>query len=101
MWRERGRPPQRYVGVGFTTQGFDVSLPYIRQPGSRDPRASWIFEGIGGDEPIGGFGLVMGGVAGFELDRVDPALESLALLIREIVRSDDDDRDRSSLRPLA
>jgi N,N-dimethylformamidase len=31
MWRERGRPPQRLVGVGFTAQGFDASLPYYRQ----------------------------------------------------------------------
>ena len=59
------------MGVGFTTQGFDVSLPYIRQPGSFDSRAAWIFEGVGADEPIGGFGLVMEGACGFETDRAD------------------------------
>ena len=74
LWRHRLRAPQKYVGTGFTSQGFDVSLPFTREPGSFDPRASWIFEGIGDDEPIGGFGLVMGGVAGFELDRADLAL---------------------------
>jgi N,N-dimethylformamidase len=74
LWRNRARAPQRYVGVGFTSQGFDVSLPYTRQPGSFDPRASWIFEGIGAEEPIGGFGLVMGGACGFEVDRTDAAL---------------------------
>ncbi len=73
LWRERGRAPQRYVGVGFTAQGFDRSLPYHRQPGSNDPRAAFIFEGIG-DEPIGDSGLVMGGAAGFEVDRADAAL---------------------------
>ncbi len=73
LWRERGRAPQRYVGVGFTAQGFDRSLPYHRQPGSNDPRAAFIFEGVG-DEPIGDHGLVMGGAAGFEVDRADHAL---------------------------
>jgi N,N-dimethylformamidase len=74
LWRERGRAPQRPVGVGFTAQGFDRSLPYRRQPGSFDPRAAFIFEGIGPDELIGDSGLVMGGAAGFELDRADEAL---------------------------
>ena len=74
MWRERRRAPQKYVGVGFTAQGFDISKPFIRQPASFDPRASFIFEGIGADEPIGGFGLVMNGASGFELDRADPSL---------------------------
>lgn len=76
LWRARGLAPQRYVGVGFTAQGFDYSVPYIRQPGSFDPRAAWIFEGVGPDEPIGDFGLVQGGACGFEVDRVDFALGS-------------------------
>lgn len=59
--------------MGFTAQGFDYALPYVRQPGSYDPRAAFIFEGIG-DEPIGDFGLVMGGAAGFEIDRLDYGL---------------------------
>jgi N,N-dimethylformamidase len=74
LWRERNRAPQKTVGVGFTAQGFDRSLPYRRQPGSFDPRAAFIFEGVGPDELIGDTGLVMGGAAGFELDRADPAL---------------------------
>src|SRR5262249_4050345 len=53
IWRNRGRTPHRLVGVGFSAQGFDAALPYYRQPDSHDPRASWIFEGIGEDEPIG------------------------------------------------
>ena len=74
LWRFRGRPPQRLVGVGFTSQGFDYSLPYERRTGSADPRAAFIFEGVDPDEPIGGFGLVMGGAGGLEVDRVDEAL---------------------------
>ena len=38
LWRFRGRPPQRLVGVGFTSQGFDYSLPYERRGGGGDPR---------------------------------------------------------------
>ncbi|HEY5057487.1 MAG TPA: N,N-dimethylformamidase beta subunit family domain-containing protein [Gaiellaceae bacterium] len=69
FWPRRGRG-FRTVGVWFTAQGFDRSHPYRREAGSFDPRASWIFDGVG-DEPIGDFGLVMGGAAGFEIDRLD------------------------------
>ncbi len=74
LWRYRGRGPQRLVGVGMTTQGFDTALPYYRQPGGDDPRAAFIVEGIGRDEPIGAGGLVMNGAAGLELDRADGSL---------------------------
>ena len=74
LWRYRGSPPQRLVGVGFTAQGFAGSAPYRRQPGSFDPRAAFIFEGIGEDESIGDFGLVMGGAGGDEVDRADVAV---------------------------
>ena len=47
---------------------------YRRQPGSFDPRAAFIFEGVGADELIGDFGLVGDGAAGLELDRADRAL---------------------------
>jgi len=73
-WRERGRPPNLLVGVGSIAQGFDRSSPYQRRPGSRDPRAAWIFDGVGEDEPVGGFGLTMGGAAGFEVDCADASL---------------------------
>jgi N,N-dimethylformamidase len=73
LWRDRGRPPQQLVGVGMATQGFDTALPFERAEGSRDPRASWIFEGVA-DGPIGDQGLVMGGAAGLEVDRLDFAL---------------------------
>jgi N,N-dimethylformamidase len=73
LWRNRGRAPQRYVGVGFDAQGFDVNRPYRRMPGSFDPRARFIFEGIGKEEVIGDFPNVIQqhGAAGYEIDRVD------------------------------
>ena len=44
-----------------------------RQPGSFDPRAAFIFEGVGDDELIGDFpNLVMEyGASSFEIDRMD------------------------------
>jgi N,N-dimethylformamidase len=73
LWRRVGRPPQESVGVGFIGQGFDKSSYYRRTPGSYDPRAAFIFEGVS-EEIIGDFGLIGGGAAGIELDRTDPAL---------------------------
>jgi N,N-dimethylformamidase len=76
LWRRIGRPPQMLAGVGFVAQGFDVSSYYRRQPGSFDPRAAFIFEGLTKDEKIGDFGRVGGGAAGLELDAVDRLLGS-------------------------
>ncbi len=73
LWRRNGRPPNRLVGVGMVSQGFDVSAPYRRTQASRDARAAFIFEGVD-DEIIGDFGLSGGGAAGLELDAVDHAL---------------------------
>ena len=73
LWRRNGRPPNRLVGVGMVSQGFDVSAPYRRTQASRDPRAAFIFEGVE-DEIVGDFGLSGGGAAGLELDAVDHAL---------------------------
>ena len=74
VWRSRGRAPQRITGVGFASQGSGPGIPYRRKPDSFRPEAAFIFEGVGDDEPIGEGGLVMGGAAGFEVDRADPAL---------------------------
>ena len=73
LWRHRGRPPQRLVGVGFTSEGMDGSVPYRRMPDSYHRSVSWIFEGVEGDV-FGGFGLGLGGAAGLEIDRYDLAL---------------------------
>lgn len=75
IWRHVGRPPNAIVGVGFSAQGWDLKTPgYRRTEESNDPRARFIFEGIGADEEIGEFGLVMNGAAGDELDRADVSL---------------------------
>ena len=72
-WRNRGRPPQALVGVGCGSAGFDKGSPYVRQPDSHDPRAAFIFEGIGDDERIGDIPslVVNHGAAGYEMDRLD------------------------------
>ena len=72
LWRYRGKPPNKLTGIGFTAQGWTDPAPgYTRQPGSFDERAAFIFEGIAADETIGDFGLIFGGAAGDELDRLD------------------------------
>ena len=74
LWRSRGRPPQKLVGLGFTAEGMDRSEAFERMPDSFHKRVAWIFEGIGDEELIGEFGLAQGGAAGIELDRYDLAL---------------------------
>src|ERR1700728_1546528 len=74
LWRHRGRSPQSLAGVGFTAQGFDVSPPYRIAADPRQERAGFILEGIDAGAPLGGSGSVLGGPAGFEIDRADPAL---------------------------
>lgn len=69
-WRRIGRAPQTLVGLGTAATGFDASSYYRRTPESRDPRASFIFEGIE-EEIIGNFGSSGGGAAGDEIDRAD------------------------------
>jgi N,N-dimethylformamidase len=74
IWRNRARPPQKLVGVGFAAQGFDRSAYYRQMPASSDPRASFIFEGLAENELIGNFGLAGDGAAGQEIDRYDLTL---------------------------
>ena len=81
LWRFRGRPPQKLAGVGFTSVSAlrpEPGRPFRRQPGSFNPRAAFIFEGIGHDEVIGDFPslLIYGdyGAGGFEIDRLDHRL---------------------------
>jgi len=71
LWRLRGRPPQKLTGVGFTTEGFDYCRPYRRMPDSFHKSVAWIMEGVGDEEPIGDFGLALGGAAGLETERYD------------------------------
>ncbi len=67
-------PPQALVGVGTLAAGFDASSYYRRKAASFDPRARFIFEGVGDEELIGDFGLLGGGASGSEIDAVDPML---------------------------
>jgi N,N-dimethylformamidase len=76
LWRSSGRAPQRLCGVGFSAQVFDHSGSYRRLADSFDPRAAFVFDGIGDDEVIGNFGLRLGGAAGLEIDRSDRDLGS-------------------------
>lgn len=71
LWRHNGFVPQKLVGIGFTAQGWGPGSGYRRLPDSNSPAASFIFEGIGENEVIGDFGLVMGGAVGDEIDRLD------------------------------
>ena len=76
IWRLRGQAPQRVVGVGFAAQGWGGAAGYARLPSSFDPRVRFIFDGLGDDEVIGNFGLVLDGAAGDEIDRFDAFLGS-------------------------
>lgn len=71
LWRRLGTPPQSVVGVGTIAVGLDVSGYYRRNQDSFDPRASFIFDGIGEDEIIGDFGYLGGGASGSEIDWAD------------------------------
>jgi N,N-dimethylformamidase len=73
LWRNRGRAPQKLTGVGFTSEGMDVSSPYRRMPDSYDPAVAWIFQGVAA-EVFGDLGLALGGAGGLEIDRYDRAL---------------------------
>jgi N,N-dimethylformamidase len=70
LWRRNGHPPNHLCGVGMTSQGFDVSEPYVINAESRTARTAFIFEGIDGTV-IGNYGLAGGGAAGLEVDRAD------------------------------
>ncbi len=73
LWKNLARPPQKLTGVGFISQGFEVSVPYRRMPDSWHRTVSWIMEGVDG-EIIGDKGLGHGGAAGIEIDRYDLSL---------------------------
>lgn len=72
-WIGIGRAPHTIGGVGFITQGFDACSYYRRSAASGDQRAAFVFEGVD-DEIIGDFGILQGGAAGYEIERVDAGL---------------------------
>ncbi len=92
LWRYRGKAPNSLCGVGFAAEGWGGAPGYVRTEQSLDPRAAFMFAGIGPDEIIGDFGFVMGGAAGDEIDRIDYALgtpaETLRLATSELRHTD-------------
>ena len=86
LWRSLGRAPQRLVGVGYASEGFDSGAGYRRLAASHDPRAAFIFEGVG-DGIIGAFGA-FGGAAALELDIFDPKLGTPAHALRVAASED-------------
>ena len=72
IWRNRGRPPQKLMGVGFTSEGMDESMPYRTLPDAAHPAVAWVMDGVKG-EVFGDSGLGGQGAAGLELDRYDLA----------------------------
>ncbi|MDM8167990.1 N,N-dimethylformamidase beta subunit family domain-containing protein [Roseovarius sp.] len=73
LWKNRGRAPQKLLGVGFIAEGFETAMPFRKMPDSYHRTVSWITEGIEG-ELIGDCGLAYGGAAGVELDKYDLTL---------------------------
>ncbi|WP_024804219.1 N,N-dimethylformamidase beta subunit family domain-containing protein [Nocardia sp. BMG51109] len=70
IWRLRGRTPNELTGVGYTANGWSRGSGYKRaEPSAYD----WVFDGIGSEETIGDFGLVLGAAGGDELDRANTA----------------------------
>ncbi len=75
IWRDRNRAPQALVGTGFAADGIGPARPYTRMEGAANPRAAFVLDGVDEDE-FGGFGLVLGGAGGSEVDRLDHRLGS-------------------------
>lgn len=73
LWRHRGRTPNSLAGVGMAAQGWGSAEPYWRTETGQSEAFAWVFDGVS-EEPIGDYGLVMGGAAGDELDRADFSL---------------------------
>jgi N,N-dimethylformamidase len=75
LWRHRGRPPNRLLGVGFSAQGADDHAPGYRRvvPSGPDKEWDFVFAGVEDEQAIGVHGLLLGGAAGNEIDRADPS----------------------------
>jgi len=70
LWRRLGRPPNHLVGQGFAAQGFETSSAYRVDPETYDTWAAFALNGL--ETPlVGTQGLLGGGAAGQEIDRVD------------------------------
>lgn len=74
LWRNNNRPPNKLVGVGMISQGFDYSAPYHRTKKSFDQKFDFIFKNMKKKRKFGNFGLSGHGAAGIELDCVNDNL---------------------------
>lgn len=76
LWRRNGRPSGELTGLVMSSQGFDVSEPYVLCRGAGDARVDFMWQGVDRTEgrQFGDFGLCGGGAAGLEIDRADPTL---------------------------
>ncbi|MFP5072631.1 N,N-dimethylformamidase beta subunit family domain-containing protein [Pseudonocardia nantongensis] len=92
LWAFNDYPPHAGLGVGMAAQGWGPASAYRRLPDSHDDRAAFVFDGIAPDEIIGGFGYVLGGAAGDEVDRYAPELGSPASTLRLATSTGLDDR---------
>jgi N,N-dimethylformamidase len=73
LWRERGRSEFSVVGTGMTMMGFGPARPYSRRIAGDTEDYAWVFEGVT-EHSFGMSGTVLGGAAGYEVDRTDRAL---------------------------
>lgn len=78
LWRDRGRPPQAMLGVGFIADGIDGNASYTVHEVAEGTLARAILDdaGLAPGSVLGNeMSLVMGpGAAGFEIDCMDTAL---------------------------
>jgi N,N-dimethylformamidase len=74
LWRRCGEPPQTLVGIGTRATGFDRSSYYRFTPAARDPRITFMLQGLSPEELLGNFGSLGGGASGLEIDAADFAL---------------------------
>src|SRR3984893_10796472 len=75
IWRSRGRAPDKIVGVGFASEGWSKGCGYRRLDGRYDSPAANLFAGVS-EEIVGGYGYVLGGAVGDEVDRFGIGLGS-------------------------
>ena len=88
-WESRGRHPQSLVGCTYLMMSFGPSRPYGRLTGSYAPEWAWVFDRVG-DQPVGGWGLVLGAAAGYEVDAVLDGLPVPPSLVRLATAKDFD-----------
>ena len=73
LWRRSGVPPQSWLGVGYSGQGFRRSVGYYRRPDGERAEVAFVFDGVA-EREFGQRGVFGGGCAGIEVDRADELL---------------------------